>query len=118
MANVNTDGLPPEMQARIAQIIEGAKQKHSEAPAPAAQAPGPLAAAPVKQPTLMDHVLMLRQEVAQLQQQQQAIAQVVDAVGQAVGQLYAMFQSQTEASTYSSTFEAQQHQEMMEQGDY
>ena len=27
MSNVNTDGLPPEMQARIAQIIEGAKQK-------------------------------------------------------------------------------------------
>ena len=27
MSSVNTDGLPPEMQARIAQIIEGAKQK-------------------------------------------------------------------------------------------
>ena len=27
MSNVNMDGLPPEMQARIAQIIEGAKQK-------------------------------------------------------------------------------------------
>ena len=27
MSNVNTDGLPPEMQERIAQIIEGAKQK-------------------------------------------------------------------------------------------
>ena len=25
MSNVNTDGLPPEMQARIAEIIEKAK---------------------------------------------------------------------------------------------
>ena len=33
MSNINTEGLPPEMQARIAQIIEGAKQKHvNEAP--------------------------------------------------------------------------------------
>ena len=32
MSNVNTDGLPPEMQERIAQIIEGAKQK-AQAPA-------------------------------------------------------------------------------------
>ena len=117
MSNVNMDGLPPEMQARIAQIIDGAKQKIS-APEPAAQAPGPLAPAPVKQPTLMDHVVLLRQEVAQLNQQQQAIAQVVDAVGQAVGQLYAMFQSQTEPSTYSSAFEAQQQQEYLNDSDY
>ena len=27
MANVNMEGLPPEMQERIASIIEGAKQK-------------------------------------------------------------------------------------------
>ena len=27
MSNVNTDGLPPEMQARIAEIIEKAKSK-------------------------------------------------------------------------------------------
>ena len=27
MSNVNMEGLPPEMQARIQQIIEGAKQK-------------------------------------------------------------------------------------------
>jgi flagellar biosynthesis/type III secretory pathway chaperone len=117
MSNVNMDGLPPEMQARIAQIIEGAKQKVAPAE-PAAQAPGPLAPAPAKQPTLMDHVVLLRQEVAQLQQQQQAIAQVVDAVGQAVGQLYAMFQSQTEPTTYSSTFETQQQQEFVNDSDY
>ena len=116
MSNVNMDGLQPEMQARIAQIIEGAKQKVVPAE-PAAQAPGPLAPAPAKQPTLMDHVVLLRQEVAQLNQQQQAIAQVVDAVGQAVGQLYAMFQSQTEPSTYSSAFEAQQ-QEYVNDSDY
>ena len=28
MSNVNTDGLPPEMQARIADIIEKAKTMH------------------------------------------------------------------------------------------
>ena len=27
MSNVSMEGLPPEMQARISQIIEGAKQK-------------------------------------------------------------------------------------------
>ena len=34
MSNVNMEGLPPEMQARIASIIEGAKQKVAEAPVP------------------------------------------------------------------------------------
>ena len=34
MSNVNTDGLPPEMQQRIAQIIEGAKQKAVQAGVP------------------------------------------------------------------------------------
>ena len=42
MSNVNMDGLPPEMQARIASIIEGAKQKAVE-PAPEQ----PVAPAPV-----------------------------------------------------------------------
>ena len=35
MSNVNMEGLPPEMQERIASIIEGAKQKVVEQQAPA-----------------------------------------------------------------------------------
>ena len=59
MSNVNTDGLPPEMQARIAQIIEGAKQKAvaNTQPQPEQQAPI------VKPPSLMDHVVALRQDI-------------------------------------------------------
>ena len=68
MSNVNLESLPPEMQARIAGIINQAKQP--EAP----QQP----AAPIqKQPTLMDHTIALRQEVAA---SRTAVAQ--DAVGQ------------------------------------
>ena len=33
MSNVNTDGLPPEMQARIAEIIEKAKATAPQAAA-------------------------------------------------------------------------------------
>ena len=119
MSNVNTEGLPPEMQARIAQIIEGAKQKavansqpqpepHYQPPAPAAPTPpAPVAAnhTPVKVPNLMDHTMMLRQEVGAMRQELRAAAQVIDAVGQAVGQLYATFQSQTVPSSYGSDYE-------------
>ena len=69
MSNVNTDGLPPEMQARIAQIIEGAKQKaaaefqpespHQAAIARPAVPQAPPAPAP---PSLMDHTIALRQD--------------------------------------------------------
>ena len=116
MTSVNTDGLPPEMQARIAQIIEGAKQK-ANAAALAAQAPAaapePEPApepAPAPKPNLMDHTIALRHEVAAMSQQVAAIGQVTEAVGQAVGQLYAMFQQQTTptdtGATYSSQFQA------------
>ena len=101
MSNVNMEGLPPEMQQRIASIIEGAKQKVAEAPAP--QAP----AAPVAQaPTLMDHVIALRQEVAALRSEVNAVGQVTEAVGQAVGSMYQMFQAQTEPSNFSTNFQA------------
>ena len=103
MSNVNTDGLPPEMQARIASIIEKAKtQMPPETPHQAAFAPP----AP-KQPSLMDHTIALRQEVNQMSQQVAAMGQVVDAVGQAVGQLYAMFQQQTEVTNYSTDYQTQ-----------
>lgn len=118
MSSVNTDGLPPEMQARITQIIEGAKQKANAAMAAQAATPQPQpepqpepAPAPAPTPNLMDHTIALRQEVATMSQQVAAIGQVTEAVGQAVGQLYAMFQQQTtptdQGPTYSESFQQQ-----------
>lgn len=110
MSNVNVDGLPPEMQARIAQIIEGAKQKAAEVQP--TQPPVAPPQQPIQRPpNLMDHTIALRQEVADMSEQVEAMGQVVEAVGQAVGQLYAMFQQQTtpshQGSTYSQTFQEQ-----------
>ena len=100
MSNVNTDGLPPEMQARIAEIIEKAKST-----APSAQ-PQQQAAAPIQRPpTLMDHTVALRQEVAALRQELNAVAQVTDAVGQAVGQLYQTFLGQSEFTDQGPTYQ-------------
>jgi hypothetical protein len=108
--NVNTDGLPPQMQARIAEIIEKAKSGAQQpGAATAAVAANAAAAAPVQRPpSLMDHMIALRQENAQLVHMVQAQGQVIEAVGNAVGQLYSMFFEQSQASTYSSSFEAQQ----------
>ena len=106
MSNINTEGLPPEMQARIADIIEKAK---SNAIQPAVQqAPVAPPAPVVRPPSLMDHIIALRQEVAELRQQVHASAQVTEAVGNAVGQMYQMFQAQTEPTTYSSGFQEAQ----------
>ena len=136
MSNVNTDGLPPEMQARIAQIIEGAKQKaiaaqqgpspeyvvQPESPHQAAIAQQPVApqapqAPPApKPPSLMDHTIALRQEVALLAQKVDAVGQVTEAVGQAVSQLYAMFQQQTTATDQGATY-SQNFQEQVDVGD-
>ena len=99
--------LPPEMVARLQQIQAGLIP---QAPAQAApQQPAPIA----KPPSLMDHIIALRAEVAELKQQLDANSNVVDAVGQAVGTLYQMFQpstqvnapSPTQGSTYSQTFQ-------------
>ena len=131
MSDVNTDGLPPEMQQRIAQIIEGAKQKAIEAGVPgnAVQqqqgSPEQVAppASPARVPSLMDHSIAmrqeinaLRQEVAALSQQLNAVAQVVDACGQAVGQLYATFQATTAPTDHSATYSSQ-FQESVDPGD-
>ena len=98
MSNVNTDGLPPEMQARIAEIIEKAK---AQAPAAAPQQQAPIQ----RPPTLMDHTVALRQEVAALRQELNAVAQVTDAVGQAVGQLYQTFLGQSEFTDQGPTYQ-------------
>ena len=109
----NFDKLPPELQARINNIVNQAAL-NQQAPAPAAQAPGPQAAAPnqeaavTKPPSLMDHVVALRQELAHVSMQIQAVGQVTEAVGNAVGELYQMFQVQTQPSNYSSAFQAQE----------
>ena len=111
MSNINTEGLPPEMQARIAEVIEKAKANAiqpagQQAPAqPGLQNPGALAPRP---PSLMDHVIALRQEVAALRQEVNASSQVTEAVGNAVGQMYQMFQTQTEPTSYSSNFQEAQ----------
>ena len=96
--------LPPELQARIAQIVAGAPAEPAETPHQAAIAKP----APAPAPSLMDHTIALRQEVAQLSAQLQAIGQVTEAVGQAVGELYQLFRAQTATSDYSSSYQAQQ----------
>ena len=95
--------LPPELQSRINQIVQG-KSYPPESPHQAAIAkPTP----PPPQPSLMDHTIALRQEVAQLSSQVQAIGQVTEAVGQAVGELYQLFRAQTATSDYSGSYQTQ-----------
>ena len=108
MSNINTEGLPPEMQARIADIIEKAKSSAIQPAVQQAPVPQPPAAPIVRPPSLMDHVIALRQEVNALRQEVHASAQVTEAVGNAVGQMYQMFQEQTEPTSYSSNFQEAQ----------
>ena len=117
MTNINTEGLPVEMQQRIAQIIDQAKANAYQPPAPAAPTPpapvpaqglqNPGALAP-RGPSLMDHIISLRVEVDTLRQQVNASAQVTEAVGQAVGSMYQMFQAETQPTNYSSQFQEAQ----------
>ena len=102
--NVSTDGLPPEMQQRIADIIEKAKASAPQPESPHQAAIAQQQAPIQRPPTLMDHTVALRQEVAALRQELHAVAQVTDAVGQAVGQLYQTFLGQSEATDYSGTY--------------
>ena len=124
MTNINTEGLPVEMQQRIAEIIEKAKASAIQPAAPAAPTqPGPVAAQGLQNPgalaqrppSLMDHIIALRGEVADLRQenldlrqQVHASAQVTEAVGQAVGSMYQMFQAETQPTNYSSQFQEAQ----------
>tara|TARA_R100001198_G_scaffold61607_1_gene35839 strand:+ start:1523 stop:1894 length:372 start_codon:yes stop_codon:yes gene_type:complete len=113
--------LPPEMQERLAQIMAGQQPAGNAPAAPTPPAPVAAQAPMVKPPSLMDHIIALRQEVAQLKQQVDANSNVVDAVGQAVGTLYQMFQpsAQSNASgaqvspgpTYSDAFSQSVDQE-------
>ena len=112
MSNINTEGLPVEMQQRIADIIEKAKANAITPTSAPVRNDLPQLQAPVRTPSLMDHTIALRQEVADMRnevanmtQQVAAMGQVVEAVGQAVGSLYAMFQQQTQTTDYSSSYE-------------
>ena len=110
--NSNFQNLPPELQERINNIVNQAAaqpaQQAQQTPVPAAppEQPAPV----VRPPSLMDHVIALRQEVAELRKQVNAVGQVSEAVGNAVGQMYAMFQEQTQPSSFSSNFQAPQSQ--------
>ena len=113
--NVNTEGLPPEMQQRIAEIIAKAKENAVPQAAPSPQSQRAEATAIQRPPSLMDHVVALhqevnamRQEMATVSQQVAAAGQVTEAVGGAVGELYQMFFQQSQAPTYSSSFEEAQ----------
>jgi len=109
----NFDNLPPEMQQRIQNMIATANPNNAAQQEQVAPQPAPQPAAPTKPPSLMDHTIAARheiaaarQEIAALQSQLQAMAQVTDAVGNAVGQLYATFHEQSQPTTYSSEFQA------------
>ena len=117
MSNVSTEGLPPEMQQRIAEIIEKAKASAVQ-PQPQQQAPQQPAAPIQRPPTLMDHTVALRQEVAALRQELHAVAQVTDAVGQAVGQLYQTFLGESQLTNQSVPNQTEQYQEYVEDNDY
>lgn len=122
MTNINTEGLPPEMQQRIAEIIEKAKSNaiHPGTPGLVPTVPShiPQPPAPIQRPpSLMDHVIALRQEVDQLRQQVEAVGRVSEAVGNAVGQMYAMFQQQTTPTDSGATY-SQNFQEQVTDEDY
>ena len=122
MSSNALQNLPPEMQARLAQIMTQAQQQPGSPVAPApqpqasAQAPAPI----VKPPSLMDHLIALRGEVAEMRNEVgfmrqemanlsatiEANSNVVEAVGQATGQIYQMFQqTPSQGTTYSSQFQ-------------
>ena len=99
--NSAMQNLPPEMQERINQLVAGARAGQS------AQPPAPI----TRPPSLMDHTIALRQEVAQLSNQVVAMGQVMEGVGQLVGELYQLFQTQTATTDYSSTYQENQELE-------
>ena len=109
--------LPPEMQQRLAEIMQQQQAAAGVNPTPVAPpAPAPI----VKPPSLMDHLIALRGEVAEMRNEVgfmrqemanlsatiEANSNVVEAVGQATGQIYQMFQqTPSQSTTYSSQFQ-------------
>lgn len=109
------------MKARLAQIMAGQNTEGVTPSAPTqlapVAAPQQPAAPVVKPPSLMDHVIALRQEVAGLRQEVRANSDVVEAVGQAVGQLYQMFQPSPQPNAQGQTF-SQGFQEQVDSSDF
>ena len=108
--------LPPEMQQRIAQIMSGqapAESPHQAAIQQPVQQPEQQTAPPVKPPSLMDHVIALRHEVAALRQENAAQSNVIEGVGQAVGAIYQMFHqtptSSDQGASFGQNFQMQQN---------
>ena len=99
---MSIENLPPEMQQRIASIIQQAQIPQEAEPATVKVPTQQM----VKAPSLMDHTIALRQEVAALAQQLNAIGQVVEATGQATGALYQMFHEQTTPTNQGATYQA------------
>tara|TARA_B100000214_G_scaffold181789_2_gene131122 strand:+ start:87 stop:428 length:342 start_codon:yes stop_codon:yes gene_type:complete len=107
MTQTNLEQLPPEMQARIAHLMQQGQATAPETPHQAAIAQPP-AQVPTRAPSLMDHTIALRQEVSQLSSQVAAMGQVIEAVGQAVGELYQLFRAQTATTDYSAAYQENQ----------
>ncbi len=108
------ENLPPEMQQRLAQIMAGQQAQAPEVEQQPQTSQRPVA--PItKPPSLMDHLIALRQEVAAMRQELahntqtiEANSNVVEAVGQAVGTIYQMFQqTPAQGGTYSQSFQQQ-----------
>ena len=97
--NLDTSKLPPELQQRLANIVAQASAAPAEQQAAAAAAPAPAPAPVTKPPSLLEHVIALRQEVDLLRQQIGAIGQVTEAQAQAVGQMYTMLVPQPQMET-------------------
>lgn len=97
--NLDTSKLPPELQQRLANIVAQASAAPAEQQAAAAAAPAPAPAPVAKPPSLLEHVVALRQEVDMLRQQIGAIGQVTEAQAQAVGQMYQMLVPQPQMET-------------------
>lgn len=126
--------LSPEMQARLAAIVAGQQPGGTPAAPAAPSQPAPVAApqaqaqpvaAPPKPPSLMDHLIALRQETYALRQEVETLrstvsanSDVVEAVGQAVGQIYQMFQLSTGPSTQGQTFSQGFQQQEAPQSDF
>jgi hypothetical protein len=118
MTSSALQNLPPEMQARLAAIVNaqapGMVKEPTQPQAPEPQwtaqqaAPAPEPPSQPKPPSLYEQIVALRQEVAAVAQVQQANSQVITAIGQAVGQMYQWFQPSNEpaqAGTYSQGFQ-------------
>lgn len=114
------ENLTPEMKARLASIMAGQQPAATETP----EQPAVQTAPPARPPSLMDHVIALRQEVGALRQEVANVSQqaeagnnVIEAVGQAVGQLYQMFQPSPQGNAPGSSF-SQGFQQSVDDSDY